>query len=172
MVVESALLYTISHVVTVGLLVKVSPDFNFSQNILVQMAGISPTLLLLRVCIGRHKDTMRGADMEMISGMPVFDVSRETQDIVMESATVGDPDTTTRSYSQIRVVATLESPLILWSIMLLQCSDCTTTQISRLRNWLLNGLELSILGHYETPSPLGANKWHAERFCLFGAFMH
>ncbi|KAF9555981.1 hypothetical protein CPC08DRAFT_711585 [Agrocybe pediades] len=35
MVVESALLYTISHVVTVGLLVKVSPDFNFSQNILV-----------------------------------------------------------------------------------------------------------------------------------------
>jgi len=38
MIVESALLYTISHVVTMGLLVQVSPNFNFSQDILAQMA--------------------------------------------------------------------------------------------------------------------------------------
>jgi len=38
MIVESALLYTVSHVVTLVLLVQVSPVFNFSQDILAQMA--------------------------------------------------------------------------------------------------------------------------------------
>jgi len=37
MIVESALLYTISHFVSMGLLVQISPEFNFSQDILAQM---------------------------------------------------------------------------------------------------------------------------------------
>ncbi|KAF9555983.1 hypothetical protein CPC08DRAFT_711588 [Agrocybe pediades] len=64
-VVQSALLYTISHLSTVGLLVHISPTFNFPRGILAQMAviirhfGISPTLLILRVHIGRYSVAAR-----------------------------------------------------------------------------------------------------------------
>jgi len=57
MVVESALLYTISHMITMGLLVNVSPQFNFSQDILAQMAGISPALLILQVSVKQLHET-------------------------------------------------------------------------------------------------------------------
>jgi len=54
MVIESALLYTISHMITVGLLVKISPQFNFSQGILAQMAVcFLPSASIYRIHIDR-----------------------------------------------------------------------------------------------------------------------
>ncbi|KAF9539395.1 hypothetical protein CPC08DRAFT_717444 [Agrocybe pediades] len=68
-VVESALLYTISHIITVGLLVHVSPKFNFPQGILAQMAGISPSLLILRLHIGRYNEANRKITTIQLSGL-------------------------------------------------------------------------------------------------------
>ncbi|KAF9556194.1 hypothetical protein CPC08DRAFT_104232 [Agrocybe pediades] len=84
MIVESALLYTISHVLTVGLLVHVSPNFNFSQDILAQMAGISPTLLILRVCIGKYSETVRMADSEKMTAIEFHSRTTQGMDTVVE----------------------------------------------------------------------------------------